>query len=165
MSVTEDEYYCSLRSHYICANTAEDERVWVKDKKRENVFTLFILLVTLIIFFGCIFFSCNDQAFAYTNEEYCDAIYWAEGGDIKFPYGVRSVSCDGADDCRNVCLNTVRNNRKRFADDPEGYTDFFEFLGHRYAPLDAGNDPYDLNFHWMKNVQWYLDNPRSQIER
>ena len=45
-----------------------------------------------------------------------NAIYHAEGGNgAKFKYGIRSVQCSG-EGCRHVCLNTVKNNLKRWTD-------------------------------------------------
>jgi hypothetical protein len=98
------------------------------------------------------------SAFAYTDEQIADAIYLAEGGaKAKVPFGILSVKCDGYDDCRQVCLNTIRNNRKRYADyGYKQYDTYLEFLASRYAPIGASNDPTNLNKNWLKNVKYFL---------
>lgn len=50
---------------------------------------------------------------------------------------------------------TVRKNYDRWlASGAPG--DFIDFLGARYTPVGAGNDPDGLNRHWVKNVKhWY----------
>lgn len=93
----------------------------------------------------------------WTDEAVVEAIYKAEGGPkaVK-PFGILSVPCDGYDSCRRICLNTVRNNRKRFAKQSL-FTDYLEFLASRYAPIGAENDPTNLNKNWLKNVRYFLE--------
>lgn len=85
-----------------------------------------------------------------------DSIYRAEGGaKAKKPFGILSVNCDGYSDCRAVCLNTVRNNWRRWQAGTHGarkYRTYIEFLGSRYAPGNAKNDPSKLNKNWVRNV-------------
>lgn len=95
---------------------------------------------------------------AHTDKEIVRAIFLAEGGEkAQYPYGIRSVSCSTQDECRQICLNTIRNNRKRYA--KYGYKDYstyLEFLASRYAPIGAGNDPKNLNKNWLNNVRYFL---------
>lgn len=85
-----------------------------------------------------------------------DAIYRAEGGaKAKKPFGILSVRCNGYADCRQVALNTVRNNWKRWEAGTHGaakHRSYMEFLSSRYAPLNAKNDPSGLNQNWLRNV-------------
>lgn len=84
-----------------------------------------------------------DKSFYYSNEAYCDAIYTAEGGKhTKWPYGIKSVRCRGEQDCRQVCMNTVRNNKDRWLNSDRSKT-FIEFLGSKYCPGDNN---------WITNV-------------
>lgn len=97
----------------------------------------------------------------YSDIEIVQAIWYAEGGkDTNFPYGIRSVSCEGLDECRQVCLNTVRNNRKRYADyGHKKYDTYLEFLSSRYAPTqgkDLTKDEKRLNAYWLNNVKFFL---------
>lgn len=87
-----------------------------------------------------------------------DAIYWAEGGvTTRHPFGVLSVKCEGYDECRQVCFNTVRNNWFRW--EMQGAQgDFIKYLAGVYCPVGADNDPRGLNRHWVGNVQKRLDN-------
>ena len=54
---------------------------------------------------------------------------------------------------------TVRRNRERWEALPEnertGYEDFIDFLGDRYAPVGADNDPGGLNSNWERNVRFF----------
>jgi len=81
-----------------------------------------------------------------------DAIYHCEGGaKAKKPYGILSVAVSGEPEARRVCLNTIRNNWKRWeaAGSPGTY---LEFLARRFAPVGVANDPSGLNRNWLKNV-------------
>lgn len=82
-----------------------------------------------------------------------NAIYIAEGGAkaIK-PFGILSVPCNGYAECRQICLNTVRNNWKRWqnAGNPGS---FIEYLGSRYAPVEA----HPLNRNWVPNVKKIME--------
>ena len=77
-----------------------------------------------------------------------DAIYIAEGGNkAKVPYGILSIKTDNP---RQICLNTVRNHRKRHAKHlPECEFDFITCLANRYCP--PSTDPQG-NKNWIKNV-------------
>jgi len=115
-------------------------------------FVAFCLVQAFLLIY-CI----NGEAAEYTDVQIVDAIYRAEGGKkAQFPYGIRSIKCEGEAECRQICLNTVRNNRKRFAKQTK-YTDFIAFLGSRYCPVGAENDPHGLNNHWVKNVRYFLN--------
>jgi hypothetical protein len=95
----------------------------------------------------------------YTNEQYADAIYLAEGGvNAKKPYGILSVKCETEQECRKICINTVRNNKRRFKSyGHNDYNRYIEFLASRYAPIGAKNDPQNLNRNWIKNVTYFLN--------
>ena len=85
-----------------------------------------------------------------------DAIYRAEGGHkAQYLYGIRSVSYRSPAHARQICLNTVRNNYRRWkAQGARG--SYLEFLASRYAPRNVSNDPYQLNRHWLNNVRSFL---------
>lgn len=85
-----------------------------------------------------------------------DAIYKIEGAEkaVK-PFGILSVPCDGYADCRQICLNTVRNNYKRWLKSDRSKT-YLEFLANRYAPVGVSNDPNNLNKNWLSNLQRVL---------
>lgn len=90
------------------------------------------------------------QCLALDAERLADAIYKAEGGDkAKAPYGILSVKVSGKDEARRVCLNTIRNNLKRWekAGRPGDYIDF---LADKYCPQSV--DPIG-NKNWKRNVK------------
>ena len=90
------------------------------------------------------------------DKKLADAIFLAEGGfKTAYPYGIRSVNCVARSECRQICLNTIRNNRARWKTAGKPGT-YLEFLARRYAPLNSSNDPNGLNRHWLKNVSYFL---------
>jgi len=110
-----------------------------------------------IILWFLIFAVVNSPAWA--NEipvdKIVDAIYRVEGGArARKPFGVLSVPCDGYNDCRRICENTVRNNFRRWekAGRPG---DYLEFLAARYCPVGAENDNGTNKF-WLTNLRRIL---------
>lgn len=120
---------------------------------------IFITLMFISLITSCV------QAGTYTYDQLADAIYLAEGGgNAKKPYGILSVPCKGEKGCRKICINTIRNNVKRHKS--YGYKthpNYLEFLASRYAPVGVENDPQGLNRNWIKNVWWFLNNPKETI--
>jgi len=53
------------------------------------------------------------------------------------------------------CSATVQKNYDRWVKAGRK-GDFISFLGARYCPVGADNDPTGLNKHWIKNVKYYL---------
>lgn len=95
----------------------------------------------------------------YTDDQIANAIYKAEGGKkAQYLYGIRSVKYRNEVEARKICLNTIRNNRKRFTN--YGYkkhATYLEFLASRYCPIGCNND-WGCNKNWLKNVKWFLAN-------
>jgi len=116
----------------------------------------YVLAVTIFTIFATIIYA---TCFAYTDAQIADAIYLAEGGaKAKVPYGILSVKVKDEAEARQVCLNTIRNNHKRYADyGHKQYATYLEFLASRYCPIGAGNDPKGLNQNWLKNVKYFLE--------
>ena len=114
----------------------------------------FIILYLLLAFGTWSYVHASD----YTDEQIVDAIYHAEGGTkAKKPFGILSVPCYGYEDCRKVCLNTVKNNRKRYAD--YGYKthpDYLSFLASWYCLVGVDNDNGTNKF-WLKNMEVILE--------
>lgn len=106
------------------------------------------LLLAFLLIAGC--------AYAFTNDQIADAIYKAEGGaKATYLYGIRSIPYQTEAEARRICLNTIKNNRRRFKEQNR-YIDYLEFLSSRYAPLNAENDPNGLNVNWLRNVRYFL---------
>lgn len=118
------------------------------------------IVLTIFVLFYCIcVIVANDN---YTDEEIVNAIYIAEGGSkAKYLYGIRSVKYKNEADAKRICLNTVRNNRKRYLKyGYKEYKTFLEFLASRYAPIGVKNDPKNLNRNWLRNVKKNLEKIR-----
>lgn len=117
-------------------------------------------LILIILLFGLVG-SINAEV-NYTDEEIADAIYLAEGGEkASVPYGILSVSCDTYERCRQICLNTIKNNRVRYKEwGYKTHDTYLQFLASRYAPIGAENDPTGLNKNWLRNVKYFLKQGR-----
>jgi len=85
------------------------------------------------------------------------AIRKAENGRKGLEFGIMHPRA------KNTCLDTqagwaaatVVKNYKRWLKSDKRY-DFITFLGRRYCPVGAANDPTGLNKNWIKNVKyWY----------
>jgi len=100
---------------------------------------------------GVILILSVSSVWAWTDTEICNAIYKAENS-VKYPYGIKSIDTHGDPIyARKICMNTIRNNRGRFAKQTK-HSDFIEFLGSRYCPPSA----HSLNKHWVYNVRYFL---------
>ena len=110
------------------------------------------LLLTLFLFF-----PAWGWAMEYSDEQIVNAIFQAEGGyKAQYLYGIRSVSYKDEAEARRICFNTVRNNRKRYADyGYKKYATYLEFLASRYCPVGCDNDR-GTNKYWLKNVRYFL---------
>ena len=115
-----------------------------------------IALMLAIVAFWWLLLSSIANAEVYDADVIVDAIYQAEGAEkAKKPFGILSVSCNGYEDCRQVCYNTVINQFTRWqVAGSEG--DFLESLARRYAPVGADNDPNNLNINWLANVRYFI---------
>lgn len=92
----------------------------------------------------------TTKCLALDAERLADAIYKAEGGDkAKAPYGILSVKVANREEARRVCINTIRNNLKRWekAGKPGDYIDF---LADRYCPPSVDQIG---NKNWKRNVK------------
>ena len=96
-------------------------------------------------------------AWGWQDAEIANAIYKAEGGaKAKVAYGILSVKVRDEAEARQVCLNTIRNQRRRHSQHDCGL-DYLSCLAKRYAPVGVANDPQGLNRNWLKNVRYHLD--------
>ena len=82
-------------------------------------------------------------------QKLADAIKLAENSET-FPYGVKSVKCSGEAECRQVCINSIKNNLRRYEASDKS-TDFITFMGKRWCPPKE----HRLNKNWVKNVKYY----------
>lgn len=117
-----------------------------------------LILAGLIFLESCIH---PHIVHAYTDEQYINAIYKAEGGsNATYLYGIRSVKCGSPYQAKVLCYQTVRNNRKRYQRyGYRIYPHFLEFLASRYCPTKSGNlsqSEKRLNQYWVKNVAYFL---------
>ncbi|HSV31608.1 MAG TPA: hypothetical protein VLH40_06260 [Atribacteraceae bacterium] len=86
------------------------------------------------------------------------AIREAEKGRAGREFGVMHPKAKNTDLRTQAawCAGTIRANFQRFADQTN-FTDYIAFLGSRYAPLGAANDPQNLNRHWPGNVRFFYE--------
>ena len=84
-------------------------------------------------------------------EKLATAIYYAEGGTkTNHPYGILTHYKHTTP--RQACINTINHALR----DWNGKSDFIVFLGSRYCPIGAKNDPLGLNKNWVFNVKFWL---------
>ena len=110
-----------------------------------------IIIIGLLL---CIFgVSCYADTIKDIDvDKLADAIYKAEGGNkTKYPYGILTKYKTTTP--RQACINTIKHALR----DWDGQGDFIEFLGSRYAPIGAENDPRGLNKNWVKNVKYFYE--------
>ena len=102
----------------------------------------------------------------WSDTEIVDAVYIIEGGArADFLYGIRSVRYRDSADARNICLRTIRNNRRRYADyGHRQYPDFLAFLASRYCPTTGKLSQAEkkLNGHWLPNLRRQLTKNRKE---
>ena len=99
------------------------------------------------------------------NREYLSvivaAIRYAENGGQGKEYGILHPRANTYRKQAGWCAKTVSNKykawkelvRKGKLDD--GNKSFLIYLGSKYAPIGADNDPHGLNKNWVPNVQFY----------
>lgn len=115
---------------------------------------LWLIIVMIVILVVWIKLARANE---YTDEQIVNAIYHAEGGaKAVFAYGIRSVPYRDISEARRLCFNTVRNNRKRYAEyGYKKYKTYLEFLASKYCPVGCDNDRGTNKF-WLRNVRFYL---------
>ena len=80
-------------------------------------------------------------------ERIATAIKVEEGS--RHPYGIISVRCTGEDDCRHVCIKTIRHRLKDFEKSHQtGVENFINALAQKY---DAGDERAGQK-RWAVNV-------------
>lgn len=115
---------------------------YLRRTMRNNI-TVFMFLALMMLFIpsGCCY-SDDDLRLA-------ESIYRAEGGSgTKYPYGIKIIKCTGKSDCQRICLNSIRNSRKRFeavGGNPKDTKVLIWFMAERYCP--EGSD------HWATMVE------------
>lgn len=83
------------------------------------------------------------------------AIRVAENGGPGREFGIMDARADTYDKQAGWCAATVRKNHARWVRAGKEIP-FIQFLGNRYCPVGAENDPDGLNAHWVRNVtHWY----------
>ena len=82
------------------------------------------------------------------------AIRYAENGGKGREYGILHPRVKPTYRSQaGWCAATVQKNYDRWLKvRGEADCDFIPFLGHRYCPIGADNDPNGLNKHWIQNV-------------
>lgn len=94
-------------------------------------------------------------------EKFADAIRRAEGNSN---YGVLSIPCKTEAKCRQICINSIKNNLKRYEKSDKSL-DFISFMAKRWAPVGVKNDPRNLNANWPRLVSFFYARFLSQKDR
>jgi len=122
-----------------------------KDRWGKKILSSVALKTVAIMVIVFLLSSPARAAETFSNEQIADAIYLAEGGaKTNHPYGILTKYKTTTP--RQACINTIAHAKR----DWNGQGDFIEFLGSRYCPIGAKNDPTELNKNWVKNVKFFL---------
>lgn len=130
----------------------------IQTHKLEPEYLKWLAIWLSVVFILCAGMNC---AHAYTPEEYCQAIYKAEGGThTKHPYGILAKYRHTSP--KQACLNTVRHRMSLWRESGLKMP-FTAYLGLSYCPIGASNDPSGLNRNWESNVSYFLrrDNAKT----
>lgn len=148
MHKRNDYGYVSNKQGWIYHYTNEDD-LW----KRAKWYVIPAVILTILLGFVVLAHAQVVTPMpAYSNEQIADAIYLAEGGSkTNHPYGILAKYKHTTP--RQACINTIKHARR----DWDGQGDFITFLGNRYCPVGAKNDPQGLNKNWIKNVKYFLN--------
>ena len=96
------------------------------------------------------------------------AIRKAENGRTGIEFGVLHPRATHQENSLRVqagwCAATISKTLKRWKESGSEL-DFIAFLGNRYCPLEAENDPTGLNRHWIKNVRHWVNKLTPQNRR
>ena len=85
------------------------------------------------------------------------AIRYSENGGAGKEYGILHKRCPKTYRSQaGWCAATVQKNYDRWVK-AGSKGEFITFLGKRYCPVGAENDPNGLNKHWIKNVTHYTN--------
>ena len=107
---------------------------------------LFLSIIILLMMAGSAFAETIDV------NKLADAIYKAEGGSkTSHPYGILAKYKHTTP--RQACINTINHALR----DWDGNGEFIRFLGNRYCPVGAANDPTGLNKNWIGNVKYFYN--------
>ncbi len=121
-----------------------------KSKRMKGYKKYFGKLLLLLLFFFLL--TVNAYAGEYSNSQIANAIYKVENSK-RYPYGVVSINTRGDEAyARRICLNTIRNQRRRHKAHKCGLS-YLECLQRRYAPRKA----HPLNRHWLRLVKYFLE--------
>lgn len=97
------------------------------------------------------------------------AIGLAENSENR-PFGIMHPKCDKImkerpDDIIDIQAGwgaaTIVKNKERWKNNNEGMN-FIEYLGNRWAPIGAENDPEGLNVNWIPNVTSLFEKLKQQ---
>ena len=82
----------------------------------------------------------------------CEAVRHAEGVRSRYPYGIKSVKCEGINACRICCLRTIRHYYRDFIK-THRFTvkEFVRYASRRYD----SDDTRDVQEGWSKRVMWF----------
>ncbi len=92
------------------------------------------------------------------------AIRKAENGGPGREFGILSVPAPTYQSQAEVAAHTIQNNIIRYQDETGVSATggngrltnaFIAYLGAKYAPIGAGNDPSGVNANWVGNVETY----------
>lgn len=89
------------------------------------------------------------------------AIRKAENGGKGREWGIMNPKANTEELQAAWCAATIMKNHKRYGNGAVT-EDYISFLGSRYCPVGADNDPKGLNKNWIKNVTYWFHKLRGE---
>ena len=89
------------------------------------------------------------------------AIRYAENGGAGKEFGILNAKANTYRKQAGWCAATVQKNWDRWEMDG-CRVPFIEYLGNRYCPVGANNDPNSLNQNWIRNVRAFITQFRDE---
>lgn len=84
------------------------------------------------------------------------AIRKAENGGHGKEFGIMNKKANNFDKQAGWCAATIKKNYQRWIDAGRK-GEYIDFLGSRYCPIGAENDPTGLNHNWIPNVKYWVN--------
>jgi hypothetical protein len=112
-----------------------------------------LLLLLVLLGYVSIMDSATSTPVGNIIPSVAAAIKMAEGNPRNF--GVLSEKTSGPSEANTILNNSIRNNYRRWIAAGQPGT-FIQFMGNRWAPIGASNDPNNLNKNWVPNVKSIL---------
>ena len=114
------------------------------------------LLIVICLISGCAPLAMSKTIEGYNLHKWSEAIRLAENSKT-YPYGIMAKFKHTSP--KQACINTILHKYRDYRNLHYKHglkQGFLNYLGSKYAPINANNDYRRLNKYWVNNVRYYL---------